>query len=329
MMTALTRHDKEILVLDLYYNQDKTYRQIAKEAKICPRDIKTIIDRKIKETEQSQSTSVSSQAFNLFLQGKTPLQVAIALNLKEPEVHELYRQYWSLQQLHDLYQVYERIKDSIGPFIELYRLIEAASMDIKHVTKLLKVANGELPKVEEMYRNLHRDVMNLNQKKRDTEAAILKLNGDYIYLRNSADHQRLEYEKQESEKRTLYLKKIRLELAIKELQSSQEYTKIETIVKQLVNGMFGDDKQLLRLAFEAIIESLLNNPYRLQSFMQYSMSIASTSNSLCNTNNTNQNGYHERQPSVFSECYLSPSYDSDYIQMEHLRNIVLSESEEL
>jgi len=44
MMTALTRQAKEMLVLNLYYNQDKTYRQIAKEAKICPRDIKIIID---------------------------------------------------------------------------------------------------------------------------------------------------------------------------------------------------------------------------------------------------------------------------------------------
>src|SRR6188472_4233377 len=109
MMTALTRQDKEMLVLDLYYNQDKTYRQIAKEAKICPRDIKIIVDKKVKEIELSQSISVSSQAFSLFLQGKTPIQVAITLNLKEPEVHEFYKQYWSLQQLHELCQVYEKI----------------------------------------------------------------------------------------------------------------------------------------------------------------------------------------------------------------------------
>ena len=56
---------------------------------------------------------------------------------------------WSLQQLHDLYKVYEKIKDRIGPFVELYRLIEAAGMDLNHVKKLLELANGELPKVEE------------------------------------------------------------------------------------------------------------------------------------------------------------------------------------
>jgi predicted transcriptional regulator len=149
-MTTLTRQAKEMLVLDLYlyYNRDKTYRQIAKEARICPRDIKTIIDKKAKEVELSQSTSISSQAFNLFLQGKTPIQVGIMLNLREPEVHELYKQYWSLQQLDDLYQVYERVKDGIASFVELYRLIQVSGMDLKHVKRLLEVANGELSKVE-------------------------------------------------------------------------------------------------------------------------------------------------------------------------------------
>ena len=149
-MTTLTRQANEMLVLDLYlyYNRDKTYRQIAKEARVCPRDIKTIIDKKAKEVELSQSTSISSQAFNLFLQGKTPIQVAIMLNLREPEVHELYKQYWSLQQLDDLYQVYERVKEGIASFVELYRLIQVSGMDLKHVKRLLEVANGELSKVE-------------------------------------------------------------------------------------------------------------------------------------------------------------------------------------
>jgi predicted transcriptional regulator len=326
MNTALTRQAKEMLVLDLYYNQNKTYRQIAKEAKICPRDIKTIIDKKEKEMELNQSSSISSQAFNLFLQGKPPLQVAITLNLKEQEVHDLYRQYWRLQQLHGLYQVYEKIKDGIGSFVELYRLIQAGGMDLKHVKRLLEVANGELPKIEETCNNLHRDVMNLNQKKRDAEAAILKLNGDIIYLHDTAEHQKLEHDKIESEKRNLYLKKIRLESAIKQLQNNQEYTKIEMIVKQQVNNMFGDDKQLLKFAFEAITMSLLKNPYRLQSFMQYSMSVEYTSNSLCNINH---NGSHETQPSFYGQYCLSPDYDSDCIQVEQLKDTILMESEKL
>jgi hypothetical protein len=222
--------------------------------------------------------------------------VAITLNLKELEVR------------------------GIGSFVELHKLVEAAGMGLDHVKRLLEVANGELPKIEQMHRDLLRDVMNLNQKKRDAEAAILKLNGDFICLRNTADHQRLECEKQESEKRDLYLKKTRLESAIKQLQNSQGYNKIEMIVKQQANKMFGDDKQLLKFAFEAIIESLLKNPYRLQSFMEYLMSIAFTSNSLCNAN---YSGDNERQPSLFSQCYLSSTYDDQAIKAPWTNMIIV------
>jgi len=37
---VLTRKEREELVLDLYFNQNKTYPEIAKIAKISPRDIK-------------------------------------------------------------------------------------------------------------------------------------------------------------------------------------------------------------------------------------------------------------------------------------------------
>jgi hypothetical protein len=98
------------------------------------------------------------------------------------------------------------------------------------------------------------------------------------------------------------------------------------IVKQQVNKSFGDDKQLLILALEAIIESLMNNPYRLQSIMEYSTLITSTSNSPCSYNH---NVDHDRHQIFDTHCYLSPNYDSDCIRVEYLRNIILTESEKL
>ena len=65
-MMALTRQEKEKLVLDLYYNQNTSYHQIAKEARICPRDIKAILEKTVKAMELKESMSVSSQAYKLF-----------------------------------------------------------------------------------------------------------------------------------------------------------------------------------------------------------------------------------------------------------------------
>ena len=135
-MTILTRQERERLVLDLY-NQGKTYREISKEARISPRDIGVILNRIEEKTEakvqqdnntdadkdQQQHLSLSTQAYKLFCEDKTPLEAAIELNLKELEATEFYKEYWKLKQLHNLNMVYEEIDDEgIGDFLKLYKL---------------------------------------------------------------------------------------------------------------------------------------------------------------------------------------------------------------
>ena len=61
-MMGLTREEKEDFALDLYYNQGKTYGEIAKEARISLRDIGRIL----KKSGSVQSLSDSSQAYLLF-----------------------------------------------------------------------------------------------------------------------------------------------------------------------------------------------------------------------------------------------------------------------
>ena len=95
-MKILTRQEREKLVLDLY-NQGKTYREIAKEARISPRDIGIILSKVIEDKteglkeqddaeknrqEEEQHLSTAAQAYKLFSDRKTPLEVAIALNLR-------------------------------------------------------------------------------------------------------------------------------------------------------------------------------------------------------------------------------------------------------
>ena len=100
-MTILTRQERERLVLDLY-NQGKTYRQIAKEARISPRDIGVILNKIVEEKkteaskeqqdndkaeqyqeQEQRQLSLSAQSYKLFSDRKTPLKVAIALSLRE------------------------------------------------------------------------------------------------------------------------------------------------------------------------------------------------------------------------------------------------------
>jgi diaminopimelate epimerase len=130
----LNNVEKEKLVIELYYNQRKNVRQIAQEARVSFRDIAAILKKKeaaavnsdgsgngngngirvvaIDSQQQqigngsSQSNQKSTHAYKLFSEGKTPVEVAIQLNLSEKEATRFYTEYWKLRRLYSLYHIY-------------------------------------------------------------------------------------------------------------------------------------------------------------------------------------------------------------------------------
>ena len=71
--------------------------------------------------EQTEKMSQAAKAYKLFSDGKSPVDVAITLNLRQAEVSEFYGEYWKLKQLYDLSRVYEEIKGDIHSFVNLSR----------------------------------------------------------------------------------------------------------------------------------------------------------------------------------------------------------------
>ena len=185
-MTILTRQERERLVLELY-NQGKTYREICKQVRISPPDIGIILNkvdeektkeskeegikqqddnaRQIEQQEQQQHLSLFAQAYKLFSDRKTPLEIAIALNLRESEATKFYKEYWKLKQLHDLIAVYEETKGDIEPFLRLYRLSKAKGIGVKQVVNLLTIASEDLPVLEKRFKRLTNDMGYCNFKR--------------------------------------------------------------------------------------------------------------------------------------------------------------------
>jgi hypothetical protein len=193
IMTILTRQERERLVLDLYYNQGKTYHEISKEARISPRDIGVILNKvneeKIgegikqqsnKDTERNQQEeqqlSLSTQAYKLFSDRKTPLEVAIALNLEESEATKFYKEYWKLKQLDNLNMVYEELRGDIEPFLKLHKLAKRKGMGVKQVVNLLEIANNDLPDIQCRYERLKREVSMLESNKQQSHRTIAYFN---------------------------------------------------------------------------------------------------------------------------------------------------------
>jgi hypothetical protein len=113
------------------------------------RDISAILreeeSKQQKYKDQQQQEEVSSQAYKLLSEGKTPLVVTITLNLREPEVNKLYREYWKLKHLYKVNSIYEEIGNDLRHIIELHRRSKKEGIGVEHVVKLLQLADEDNP----------------------------------------------------------------------------------------------------------------------------------------------------------------------------------------
>ena len=139
-------------VIDLYFNQHKTYAEIVQIEHISPRDIHVIIKEEEARRQKYKQQELSAKAYKLFSEGKTPLQVAIILNLPASKVSKLYREYWELRGLDKLNTIYKETNGKLWPFLKLYKeLIKKRRMTIEQVVNVVEIAIHKLPYMESLY----------------------------------------------------------------------------------------------------------------------------------------------------------------------------------
>jgi hypothetical protein len=327
---SVTRQERERAVLDLYYNQGKSVREIAKEARISFRDIGAILNKAgedNKETEKGEQhqegaeksqtqLSISTQAYKLFSEDKTPIEVAVALNVRESEITRFYKEYLKLDQMHDLNVVYAELKGNIIPFIKLYRSARAACMSEQHVVNLLKVVNDNLPAVEHRYQRLKQEVNSLEIRKLNSTKDLQDLRKRILSLRKSLDFCVLTYKQQAEKLANLQSKKIALEDLVKQFEkNNEEYLKINQTVRENVSSILSDGKVLLRLALDSLIGSIRNDPAKYSPLIYYYNNVSPTTrtNSFC------MYGGQQQQQYIPSQDYF----------IEHYTAMLLNEAEKL
>jgi hypothetical protein len=322
-MTILTRQERERLVLELYYNQGKTYREISKEARISPRDIGVILNKTLEEktegskergkdnngvknNQQGPHLSLAAQAYKLFSDRKTPLEVAIALNLRESEATKLYKEYWKLKQLHNLNMVYEETKGDIEPFLKLYRLSKGKDMSVKQVVNLLTIANNDLPAVEERFKTLRNDISMLQFQKRIDERNLYQLNNKIASTIRLLNSFRMSCKRERREIENLYNEKARIDNLVTHLKNNNEeyLDKIKQTAYEELKSVLTNSKILLEFATLSVIESLRSNP-ELYNFISSSTSVVTTSTTYGSNYLSLMTGQQQQQQQSFNDTYTA------------------------
>ncbi|MGB7956750.1 MAG: hypothetical protein WCF23_22485 [Candidatus Nitrosopolaris sp.] len=144
----MTRAEKEQYVIELY-KQGRTIREIAKLMHMSFGEIGKILKKFKKEAEierghtndeeidNNEPKSKESKAFKLFSEGKTPVQVVIALDIAADEVRAIYRDF-----MHQLVEIYDEIEDYLPSLLRLHRLVKNQGMGEQEIVNVLKLANS-------------------------------------------------------------------------------------------------------------------------------------------------------------------------------------------
>jgi hypothetical protein len=277
-----------------------------------------------RKQEEQQHLSLSTEAYKLFSDRKTPLEVAIALNLRESEATKFYKEYWKLKQLHNLNIVYEELRGDIEPFLELYRLSKAKGMSVKQVVNLLTIANNELPAIEERFKILRNDVDMLQFRKHSLETNLYQLNNQIAITSRHLNSLRISCKRERREIENLYNEKVRLQAIIKGFKSNNEeyLNKIKQTAYEEVKSVLSDGKLLLKIAILSVIESLRSNP-ELGNFVLYNTSVVTASSTTYGSNYTSLmlSGRQDQQQQSFNDTYIALILE----EAEKLYNQIITE----
>ena len=263
----MSRDEKERRVVDLY-SQGKTYRQIAEVVRISPNDIHAILKKKEEEKNNSSVTNyqkqrqeLSSKAYQLFSEGKKPVEVATVLNLPASKVSKLYREYWKLRGLDKLNIIHKETDGKLGPFLKLYKeLIKKRRMSIEQVANIVEIAIHKLPYMENLY-------VQAKDQAEKIQCTIQRLANDIRALEHkisildaTAFSSEQECRRKYQEIQELNDKKERIEKVIGNILNGEGYSMIKQIAKENVKVVLSENKELISVSFAAIIQTLKTDP---------------------------------------------------------------------
>jgi hypothetical protein len=113
----------------------------------------------------------------MFSEGKSPIEVAIALDEPSDRVRAMYREYWELTGRYKLAQIYDEAKHYLPNLLGLHTILKDLGMGEKEIMKVLELAKyDELQNLQWKVEYLRNEVSMLETEKWKSTNQILKLN---------------------------------------------------------------------------------------------------------------------------------------------------------
>lgn len=198
----------------------------------------------------------------MFSEDKSPMEVAIALNMRESEVTQLYKESWTLKQIYDLNSIYLETKGDLASFVIIYKLSKVNGLNAEHVIRILRLVDDDnLLHLVEKHHNLKLEVESLEKMTKSSIRTLQDYDMQLDALGKSFDNYCQLCEEQEVKLNDLQKKRLKAEALVREFENNdKEYSRIRDFIEEKVYATLSNNAILLKLAVASIIQSMRNNP---------------------------------------------------------------------
>ena len=262
-MNYLSVKQKEKYVIELR-KQGKTYRDIAHEVKISPREISKILKNANMEIEVKERKKLvlsnTAKSLQLYKKGKSPTDVAIKLDLSPQEANSLYTDYLSLNKLHHFVERFKEFnKNSLQDLIDYYDYMKENEITKEEIVEAIKISN-DYPKIKEEHHNISEELKDLKKQSEFYFSDNKLLSRKNHELNN--EHNSLVL-KIESEKRMLQLLRSNINKnreMLENIKNSEDYAILKNKIEEQLKDFLNQKKGLFKLAARKILNIIKQDP---------------------------------------------------------------------
>jgi hypothetical protein len=188
-MSALSAKDKENLVIDLLKKGYKT-REIVKLAHVSNTTVKKIrakltaeaIEEQEQGDQRKKPLSISSQAFNLFQEGKSVVQVTTGLDLSTDQILKIHSDYLVLWNMGLASRILMENRKNLGAYLKLFDFLDGNGIKAEELNYSVELAqNRDHMKREKA--QLELDIDTLMETKQWYETELDKIKRKYYKIR--------------------------------------------------------------------------------------------------------------------------------------------------
>ena len=263
MTLSIIEKEKNVLKLR---EEGKSYRDIAHELLISPREISKILKKTNGELEEKERKKVvlsnTAKALQLYKKGKSPTEVAIKRDLSPEEAQTLYDKYLSLNKLHHFVETFKEFDSySFQDFIDYYFFMKEKGIGKKEIVEAIKMSN-DLPKIKEEYQDISDKLPSLQNEKYSYLIDNKSLRGKNCELNNECNSLLLKIKSKSKLLELTTNQLIKKRELLNTISNSEDYAILKNQVEEQVNILLNRKKEYLKLTAMTILKIIKEDPER-------------------------------------------------------------------